>query len=38
VARYLLTVRAEYFFLLVLHSAFLEDYTRVEEEKLEFSR
>jgi len=31
-------VRAEYFFLLVLHSAFLEDYTRGEQEMREFSR
>ena len=33
-----MTVRAEYFFLVVLHYSFLEDFKRVEQEKIEFSR
>ena len=38
VGRYLLTVRAEYFFLAVLHFSILQDHPRVEQEQLEFTR
>jgi len=38
VVRYLLTVRAEYFFLVVLHHSFLQDHPRVLQEIMEFSR
>ena len=38
VARYLLTVRAEYFFLAVLHFSILENHPRVKKEQLEFTR
>jgi len=31
-------VRAEYFFLVVLHYSFLQEYQRVEQEEQEFSR
>jgi len=38
VARYLLTVRAEYFFLAVLHFSVPKNHSRVEKEQLEFTR
>jgi hypothetical protein len=38
VGRYLLTVRAEYLFLAILHYTHMEDYTRVEMEYKEFCR
>jgi hypothetical protein len=38
VGRYLLTVRAEYLFLAILHYTHMEDYTRVQMEYQEFCR
>jgi hypothetical protein len=38
VGRYLLTVRAEYLFLAILHYTHMEDYTRVQMEYEDFCR